>query len=87
MGTPLWKVGTQSKAKGSNQNLEDPQRRHCNIFLIFKEKEYYYAMQVQVCSGDFEGAQGKVIEVRRRENKVLIEGINLVRRNVKRKLN
>jgi ribosomal protein L24 len=38
--------------------------------------------QVQVSDGPLEGSQGKVIEVRRRENRVLIEGLNIARKKV-----
>ena len=33
---------------------------------------------MEVCSGKFEGAQGKVIEVQRKQNRVVIEGLNMV---------
>jgi large subunit ribosomal protein L24 len=38
---------------------------------------------VQVMTGDYKGATGKVLRVMRDENKVIVQGINLAKKHVK----
>lgn len=54
-------------------------RKHEAVSIPFKRGDVVYVM-----SGDDRGRTGKVLQVLRREGRVLVEGVNLIRKHLRK---